>query len=132
MSEEYPVKMTHTTDFEDRPHILVRAAGRNRYLRDRGEIKTPEIIDELSAELAALRSENEKLKAALEPFVSELRYERDNDPELDACENDYEISITVLLGDLRNARDVRRACITESQLEEPQATPSSPPSENDA
>jgi hypothetical protein len=39
------------SDEEPQGDLIVQANGRNRYLRDRGEVKTPELIDALIAEL---------------------------------------------------------------------------------
>ena len=85
-------------------------------------LKDPEFAKEWLAaqdeELAALRSENEKLRAALEPFAK-MHTKLMGLIEADEWSDDDHVPTgmqypSVKLGDLRRAK----ACITQSQIEE--------------
>ena len=57
-------------------------------------------------DLAAKDERIASLEAALKPFAEEFRMERDEDPELDARDDDDRIPIGLRLGDLRTASQV--------------------------
>jgi cob(I)alamin adenosyltransferase len=59
-------------DAEPRGDLLIRAEGRNRFLRDRGEIKTPELIDELAAEISALKEKLNEAREIMERINREM------------------------------------------------------------